>query len=374
MSSHKRRRSNAATLFKGIKERNDVVHLSDEHIKDWEKEARGARRNPDFNSKILNKMKEYEGEVFEVLFGSFTASFPELVLKADDKKKLNFKFNRFHVDSPSIIGVVLHGSEILDAIISSEKIELKGCFIEKLLVKNSVQDEVIKSIRIFGCYIGKLIIDEDVKNLEITNTFVGDIEFLDTDNDKLEVFLASFVRTSLATGADEDPNFGPLTNLRVLLAKLEDSHHADAAHYVRGRLLRAEHAEARGVMRLVSWFYGAFADFGLKPGRALIWMPVFFLAVVLVGTCTGGVTVNEAVRAELASGSSSWQDWLDYSWFASGYLAVKTLLNPFSIFDSRSLVVPNIRTLIAMFVQAVMNVGLFTVIALSVRRRFKIGS
>lgn len=354
------------------------VVVSDDDIKGWVREHHDAREKLDISAHIEKLIDGNDGKTIRLCWNDRLPTPDHICLNGESLDERDIIFHEISISksSSSDSSIYIENCNIVSLTLRHKLININDSFMKFLNVRNSPH---VDSLVIRNCYVADLNISEQIKNVHIDGCYIGCVNWVLPKSASCNFNICqSVIATEKGIkkrNINNSKYYGGLTALRSLLQNLENTHNSEAAHYVRGRVLRAEHPTTQGFMRVVSWFYGVSCDYGLQPWRAFVAIGVLFALVVAVGTITQGVGVNPQYLkgAELAG----WQQYLQGGYgafWSSCYLALKTLINPLSLFDARSLVVPNIPTFIAAFIQAVLNVLLVAVIILSVRRRFKIGT
>lgn len=146
------------------------------------------------------------------------------------------------------------------------------------------------------------------------------------------------------------------------------------AHIARGNELAIEKSLSHGFEWVVLSLWQAFADFGLKPLRPLLWILFLYASFSVLLLWSG---------TSLGSDSGSYNGWRSVLVAGQGFEmeisralvgAAEGIVSPFSVFNVRRLIVPNepwVATL-QVFYNYFCIVMLF-LFGFSVRRRFKVG-
>jgi len=158
---------------------------------------------------------------------------------------------------------------------------------------------------------------------------------------------------------------------------LESLQNSSAAGVMRLAELRAQRRSERWLTWLISVFNYHTSRYGQRPERAAIYLLGVFCLVVGVlaafgGTATGfkdGIPVYDA----LAGISSKLAGIKTIAHFRRALILAIQALNPFSLFDSRRMLVPSAQwASTLLFVHGLVSDALIAVIVMAVRRKLKI--
>ena len=233
------------------------------------------------------------------------------------------------------------------------------------------------SLELENCWVGSLILESaSVKNLTITGGGIASIRTPPADGDSPFVGSVEIsANVSLPTSDQETSLFEGPQSYRNLYAHLIAQDNSLNANRVRALQLRSERSEDPWLFRkIANWFYGAFSNYGVNPGRPLLFLTgVYGIAVLAVYFLDQGGTLGlkeENYVGELKS-------FMDPCWgrlARSVWLPFQSLISPlFIVGNAQRLVVPNewyvgLFLLLQGFFCDLML--LFTIFGL--RRRFKI--
>lgn len=240
-----------------------------------------------------------------------------------------------------------------------QSIQIVGATIGHLILHSSMHVKILRST------IGRLTLQDSIGELEIDSSDIGEIILPNNQSQPIVRDGAKIKDTRLASSKQQNPYYSGPQRLRDLLSMLEETHNSSAAHIVRADVLRAEYPDETGVMKVVSWFYGLSCDYGRKPGRAFLWIAALF--AVTAATAFTEILPNPSIY--------DWQSWpkfLNDLGEALGF-ASQNIMLPFSVFGKKFVfsAQTNTQQLIGVF-QSFLNLALYAVIAISVRRRFRI--
>jgi hypothetical protein len=176
---------------------------------------------------------------------------------------------------------------------------------------------------------------------------------------------------------------------------LEAIGNTQAAHLVRAAEMATESHNDVGINRLLSRIYGCVAEWGAAPGRALIWLAALYAASFVALWFLGG---EVAPKAEAYAG---WRNELrphfssspSNGWLASDceitpggdecfgsrlkrtlVLAGQGMLTPLTIFSQPVVIASSMWGQAWILSQSIVSSVLWLIFAISIRRRFKIGS
>lgn len=250
-------------------------------------------------------------------------------------------------------------------------VELDGCCIAQLEVQLDTRVDLI----LRRCWIGRLSLSSGaVRNMVVeggsirsigcpppdsSNPFSGSVSF------HLDVFFPTSPKQSkLLQGAQ---------GYRNLRAHLETLQNAPAANFMRSLELTTERHDDRGFTKVVSWAYGAFAAYGLWPGRPLRWALVLYLITASVILLFDGGT--SGLQPDQYFG---WQKGLTEvgpwgSLRRAVILPIQSVVNPFGLFGLPRLVVASTGWgQVLLTVQGLLTDGLLLMAIFGIRKRFKL--
>jgi len=246
------------------------------------------------------------------------------------------------------------------SLVHTQSIEINGASIGNLVVSGTTKLDILNS------RIGKLQIKGVIGRLTIKHCHIGEVLFPNKVDRPVNdgVFLEG---TELASSKGQSAFYNGSQPLRDLLAMLENTHNTAAAHIVRADVLHAEYPMEKGVLKFASWFYQHSCDYGRRPGRAFKWL--LMLAAITSAAGFFQITWDESLQMiEM----DSWRDFWGVLGHSTGY-SLQTALNPFSVFNTKNWFAPtSVLQHSISIVQSITNLGLYFVVALSVKRRFRV--
>lgn len=159
---------------------------------------------------------------------------------------------------------------------------------------------------------------------------------------------------------------------RNLHAHLKKHDNMLLANQMRAHQLRAERAEEDGFTRITNRIYGTFANYGMNPGRPILYLiGLYAISFMYLYTIDCGTLMqpddfyNGAYRYFL--------DKNDGCFYRSLLLPLNSIVNPFGVFfDPRKLIVPTTMLgSVLLTIQGLFSDMLIVMTVLSIRRRFK---
>lgn len=260
---------------------------------------------------------------------------------------------------------------------SGRELKCKGCWIKRLEVANGASVD----IELTDCWIGELRLHGE-KCIERLNVNGGTIRSVVCGAPGEANPFSGSVTISHSVVFPTSPRskiFKGAQGYRSLRAHLEHLENTPAANLMRRLELETErHYEDRqvkGVNFIVSWIYGFFADYGLSPGRPLVWALSVWLIASAVVFCTDG---GAYIEPDLEVRYFGWREILTRDddvgrLVRSAILPIQTAFNPLGIFGTRLLVTASEwwtqawLTFSGFFIDALLLMSIF-----GVRKRFKL--
>lgn len=296
----------------------------------------------------------------------FSNTFKPSDLKADTVSHIS----QLALSSKTTVRIV--GGVIHTLILQSDRpeIELEGCCIARLVAARNARARIV----LRNTWIGRLSLEpSSVRAMELNGGSVRDIECPLPDDDNpftgsasiaVDVDFPTSRRWRLLQGAQG------YTNIRAHLGKLEN---VPAANLMRSLELRTEREQDSGFIKIVSWTYGAFANYGLSPGRPLTCAAFLYFAMFAVILCfdKGALGIPENLY-------SGWQVTLmgDDFWAVfrrSVFLPLQSMVNPLGLFGVRKFVVAATGWAhVLLTVQGLLTDALLFMVILGIRKRFKL--
>jgi len=161
---------------------------------------------------------------------------------------------------------------------------------------------------------------------------------------------------------------------RNMRAHLNDMQNAFAARHFHSAELGLERESERGVNWLFNWGYWLLADYGNSYTRPLVWIIILFLAgglaVFFLGDAAPGLERERYVGAYAALLDCG----IKPKAYRAAALSLTSGLNPASVLNARSLLVPGTGEVLAvLYAQRVLSAFCLALFIVSIRRRFKMG-
>lgn len=294
-------------------------------------------------------------------------------------RRFSFK-NRSNVITTDLQFITLRTPSLhLDLRGTTNPIRLEKCFIGKLTLPDlsglpDEKSDLKPSVEIHDCWIGTLVLhSRSMKKLTVVGGGIANIQcpssqdenpFLGSVSFKQVFFPSSPKQTKLFQGSDA---YGSLSaHLRKLGNTL-------MANQMRAHQLRAERAKEHGYFaRFTNWIYDKFADYGMKPGRPILWLlGVYALVVIYCYYIDDGTLAQH--KHSYVGAYAGLLDENGGRLNRSLLLPLQSITNPFGVFfDSRKLIVPSTMWgSILLTIQGLFSDILLVMTALSVRRRYK---
>ena len=256
---------------------------------------------------------------------------------------------------------------------SKNPIRFVNCVIGSLTFPDlAVKSGEKLSVELYDCLIGTLKLhSKSLKNLTVTSGGIAQIGCPSSDSENPFTGAVSFKNVFFPSSPRQTKLFQSPHAYRSLYAHLKKLDNTLMANQMRSHQLRAERADEHGLARFTNWIYGTFANYGMNPGRP-IWLllGLYALTFVYIYNFDGG---TQAQTDGLYKGThASLLDENDGRLHRSIQLPLQLIVNPFSMFDPRKLIVPTttfgswLLTLQGLFSDI-----LLVMTALSIRRRFK---
>ncbi len=260
------------------------------------------------------------------------------------------------------------------------------CFVNCTIGKIDVSSNGIGALNLKGCKVCRIkLVGGCVNDITLNRCWVRSLELPQSSEDTPYKRRAHFFDCRFSTNP-YDTILESSQGYSSMRGHLEKSGYSLEAHQMRAIEMHTEWHNDRGVSRLLGAAYGAFTGFGARPGRALIWLALFyFLTVLFLSNFDGGalplnqgnqyVGWREGFLPACSPPLSKTQECIEASINRSWFLPLQTMFNPLGIFNSRPLVVA--ATSWGQFVlvlHSVLSAIVIFTLGFSLRRRFKIGS
>ncbi len=306
----------------------------------------------------VNPLKSFVLDFSDIfMLRQLTPDTPSLLYRFDHRRTENTQIRR------GIIRELYIGPEIKDINLeeccigifeirpdSEISLKLRDCWIGHLvLTRASIHNMVVEggSIRNFSC-----------PAPDGANPFTGSVSFAsDTE-------FPTSSKSQLLEGAQ---------SYRSMRAHLEKLENAPGANLMRSLELKTERRDDHGLTKLVSWAYGTFANYGLSPGRPLLYVFALYVATAefIFGFDGGSPGADTGYY-------TGWQtNLIDPGergvLYRSLVLPLQSIFNPFAHFGVRRLVVPATSLgQLVLLIQGVFTYVLFAMTIFGIRRRFKL--
>lgn len=254
-------------------------------------------------------------------------------------------------------------------------IQLTNCMIGRVDFTNptnSTREPL--SLQIHDCWIGTLTLySGSLKNLTITGGGIAQINCPAADKENPFIGAVSFKNVFFPSSSRQTRLFQNPHAYRSLSAHLKKLDNTLMANLMRSRQLRSERTDEHGLFsRFTNWIYGAFVDYGMKPGRPLWWVLGAYVLTVIYCYYFDYGTLAQLLDSYVGA-YATLLDENGGRWARSLLLPLHSITNPFGIlFDSRRLVVPTTGWgAVLLTVQGLFSDMLLVMTALSIRRRYK---
>lgn len=263
----------------------------------------------------------------------------------------------------------------LDLRAAKNPIQLINCVIGEVALLNPTNSSRESlSVQIHDCWIGTLTLySGSLKNLTITGGGIAQIECPAADKENPFTGEVSFKNVFFPSSPRQTKLFQNPHAYRSLNAHLKKLDNTLMANLMRSHQLRSERTDEHGwFARLTNWVYGSFADYGMKPGRPVLWiLGAYLLAFTYCynldyGTLAQGKEFYKGANEVLLDENGG-------RFFRSLLLPLHSIINPFGIFfDARKLIVPTtLLSTVLLTIQGLLSDILLVMTALSIRRRYK---
>lgn len=254
-------------------------------------------------------------------------------------------------------------------------IRLANCVIGKLTFPNLFEKPAEKcSIDLRDCWIGSLTLhSRSIKNLTVTGGGIAHIECSSSDTENPFLGTVSFRKVFFPSCQSQTRIFQGSQPYRNLCAHLKKLDNSLMANLIRSHLLRAERAEEHDrFAKLVNWIYGAFANYGISPGRPVLWLCCTYILAV-VGCYNFDPGMLAQADSFYVGAYSVLLDENGGRYTRSFLLPFHSIINPFGVFfDTRKLFVPTTGLgSMLLTIQGLFSDILLVMTALSIRRRYK---
>lgn len=298
--------------------------------------------NMDFKMKLINNiLLDSQGDDFVNLLNLHTKSL-SINCQNPEVRLSHCRAGRVQISPSSNSVIYINNSNIgvLDLRNSKEHCSLKlvKCHISQLQVPNDLK---IYSIHIMKCKF-------ESKNIEVSYDPTFQRNFQNLPRVDRQAF--SYLRNWAERNSD-----------------------GFTAHVARGYELAAETHEERGFTKLMLYLWGFFGCHGLSPLRPLIWAVLLFAGMATTLFVTG-TDLGQTVQGESASGwfKAMSGEGEKAQIYRSLILAFNSAINPFAVFGTRNLIVPeNFSVAALMPFHGLLSLGLILLSGFSLRRRLK---
>jgi hypothetical protein len=265
----------------------------------------------------------------------------------------------------------LHGAK------DKYRVRLENCVIGKLTIREVSPAYASRStLELHGCWIGTLILPpKSVWRLSVVQGGIAQIECPSSDGENPFVGAVSFNKVFFPSSPTQTKLFQGPHGYRSLYAHLKKLDNTLMANQMRSHLLRSERANEQGLFsKFSNWVYDTFADYGMKPGRPVLWiLGVYVLAVICCYYFDYGIVTQMHQSGTYVGANAALLDENGGRFTRSLLLPLQSVVNPFGVFfDSRKLFVPS-TTLgsVLLTFQGLFSDVLLVMTALSIRRRYK---
>jgi hypothetical protein len=254
-------------------------------------------------------------------------------------------------------------------------IRLVNCVIGKLTFPNHFEKPGPKcSVELHDCWIGSLTLhSRSIKNLTVTGGGIAHIDCPSSDSENPFVGTVSLKKVFFPSCQSQTRVFQGSQTYRNLCAHLKKQDNSLMANLIRSHQLRAERAEEHDrFSKFANWIYGAFANYGISPGRPVLWLCcTYILAVVACYNFDPGMLAQ--ADSFYVGAYSVLLDENGGRYTRSFLLPFHSIINPFGVFfDTRKLIVPSTGLGSALLtIQGLFSDILLVMTALSIRRRYK---
>lgn len=266
------------------------------------------------------------------------------------------------------------GSCDLQPVGATPHVRLVNCVIGKLTIKaknSNYPGEII--LELDDSWIGTLVLGPGcLENLRVTRGGIAQIQ-CPSDGGNPFTGAVSFKNVCFPSSSRQTKLFQGAHAYRSLYAHLKKLDNTLMANLMRSHQLRAERAdEGYRFAQFTNWIYDTFSNYGMSPGRPLLWLlGLFLLTVMYLYNCDYGTL---AQPDEFYKGANA--ALLDQNggrFYRSLLLPLHSIINPFGIvFDARKLIVPTtLLSTVLLAIQGLLSDMLLVMTALSIRRRFK---
>lgn len=229
------------------------------------------------------------------------------------------------------------------------------------------------TLELDGSWIGTLVLAPGcLKNFRVTGGGIAQIECPPSDSQNPFAGEVSFKNTFVPSSSRETKLFCGPHAYRSLYAHLKKLDNSLMANLMRSRQLRSERAAEQGIANVANWIYGAFADYGMSPGKPICWvLGAYILAFVGCYNFDPGMLAKS--DSFYVGAYSVLLDENGGRYTRSFLLPFHSIINPFGVFfDTRKIFVPTTGLgSMLLTLQGLFSDILLVMTALSIRRRYK---
>jgi hypothetical protein len=254
---------------------------------------------------------------------------------------------------------------------SSANVAFKNCCIQSI----KTSPEIVIELQLDNCVLGTLELGRKaIFNLTTQNGWICNINSPPPDGDNPFSGSVTFFKTRFPTSTRYSSLFKGPQQYRNLRAHLEKLQNAPAAMLMRSKELAAERENDYGVAKLFSLTYSLISNYGLSPGRPLLFAILLnLITAVLLFKVDGGA---------LGLPEESYKGWKSIflmegnnipEVYRSIFLTVQSVINPLGLFLANKIIIAKNHWMeIWLGIQGLLTDGFLLFLVFGIRKRFKL--
>lgn len=254
-------------------------------------------------------------------------------------------------------------------------VSFESCFIYQLALE-SRNDLPNLSLQLDRCRVGRIVLGQhSLRSLQITNCQIHDVSCPNPSAPNPFSGSVSFHKTHFVTSRKSSKLYSGSQQFRNLRAHLESIQNQLEAGKMRALELKSELEVEHGLNKAISLYQRWVSEYGIAPGRPLLIALAIYVFTSIFLFATNNVTLGYLETSEVYSG---WRGmFLEKGFWPeirnAFSLGLQSLLNPFGIFGTRTLLVAATPLAhVATSLQGIVCDILIATSFLAIRKRFKL--